>query len=324
VTSTQARSSSVISGLSRARKGVGLGGRGEGTPRPRRRFSYRSVTLAALVLPSVVLVALIYGYPAVEALIQSLHNGNLVQTGMFVGFANYILDFHNSVFWQAAIFTVIYCIVGVFGSWIVGLGLALLLRQRIHTPGLFKTLLLLPWIVPVVVTATSWKWLVASPTSWVPRIAENIGLGQLLFLDSPGLAKTIVIAYKVWLSFPFMMLMASAALAGVPDDIYEAARVDGASSWQQFRRLTLPMIARSTYISWILMFIFCIGDFQSIYLLTGGGPVNSTSTLIVLSYETIFGNFQTGPGIAIGFVMMLVSVLISVVLFRRIRKVQIS
>ena len=140
-------------------------------------------------------------------------------------------------------------------------------------------LLLLPWIVPVVVSATAWKWLVASPTSWVPRIAENIGLGQLLFLDSPGLAKTIVIAYKIWLSFPFMMLMASAALAGVPSDIYEAARVDGASSWQQFRRLTMPMIARSTYISWILMFIFCIGDFQSIYLLTGGGPVNSTSTL---------------------------------------------
>ncbi len=144
------------------------------------------MTLAALVLPSVVLVALIYGYPAVEALIQSLHNGNLVNTGMFVGFQNYSIDFHNSVFWQSAIFTVIYCIVGVFGSWIVGLGLALLLRQRIHTPGLFKTLLLLPWIVPVVVTATAWKWLVASPTSWVPRIAENIGLGQLLFLDSPG------------------------------------------------------------------------------------------------------------------------------------------
>jgi multiple sugar transport system permease protein len=324
VTSTQARSTGVISGLARARKGVGLGGRGEQSPRPRRRFSYRNVTLAALVLPSVVLVALIYGYPAVDALIESLHNGNLVQTGMFVGLQNYTLDFHNPVFWQSAEFTVLYCIVGVFGSWIVGLGLALLLRQKIHTPGLFKTLLLLPWIVPVVVTATAWKWLIATPASWVPRLTQDLGLGQVLFLTSPGLAKTIVCLYKVWLSFPFMMLMASAALAGVPDDIYEAARVDGASSWQQFRGITLPMIARSTYISWILMFIFCIGDFQSIYLLTGGGPVNSTSTLIVLSYETVFGNFQTGPGIAIGFVMMLVSVLISVVLFRRIRKVQIS
>ena len=178
--------------------------------------------------------------------------------------------------------------------------------------------------MPVVVTATAWKWLVATPASPVPRIAQDLGLGQLLFLDSPGLAKIIVCVYKVWLSFPFMMLMASAALAGVESDLYEAARVDGASSWQQFRRITLPMIARSTYISWILMFIFCIGDFQSIYLLTGGGPVNSTSTLVVLAYETVFGNFQTGPGVAIGIIMTLVSVLVSVVLFRRIRKVQIS
>ena len=79
----------------------------------------------------------------------------------------------------------------------------------------------------------------------MPRLAQDLGLGQLLFLDSPGLAKIIVCVYKIWLSFPFMMLMASAALAGVEDDLYEAARVDGASSWQQFRRITLPLIARS-------------------------------------------------------------------------------
>ena len=99
--------------------------------------------------------------------------------------------------------------------------------------------------------------------------------------------------------------------------------MDGANGWQLFRRITLPMIARSTYISWILMFIFCIGDFQSIYLLTGGGPVGSTNTLVVLAYETVFGNFQTGPGLAIAVMMTLVSVLVSVVLYRRIKKVEI-
>jgi len=324
VTSTQARSSSVLNGLSRARKGVGLGGRGEKTPRPPRRFFNRTITLALLVIPSVVLVVLIYGYPAIYAAYQSLHNGNLVEVGEYVGLQNYSLVLHDPVFWQSVEFTAIFCVVGVFGSWAVGLALALLLRKRIHAPGFFKTLLLLPWVVPVVVTATSWKWLVATPSSPVPRITQDLGLGQLLFLASPGLAKVIVCVYKVWLSFPFMMLMASAALAGVEEELYEAARVDGASSWQQFRRITLPMIARSTYISWVLMFIFCIGDFQSIYLLTGGGPVQSTSTLVVLAYETIFGNFQTGPGIAIGFMMMLVSVVVAVVLFRRIRKAATS
>lgn len=324
MTSTKTGPSNVLSGLARARKGVGLGGRSEHQPRPPRRFSNRIITLALLVFPSVFLVVLIYGYPAVYAVLQSLHNGNLVNTGTYVALQNYWTDVHNPVFWQAVRFTVVFCVVGVFGSWVVGLGLALLLRKRMHARSFFKTLLLLPWIVPVVVTATAWNWLVATPSSPVPRLAQDLGFGQLLFLDSPGLAQFIVCVYKVWLSYPFMMLMASAALAGVEEHLYEAARVDGAGAWQLFRRITLPLIARSTYISWILMFIFCIGDFQSIYLLTGGGPVSSTNTLVVLAYVTVFGDFQTGPGVAIGIIMLLVSVVVSVILFRRIKKVQIS
>jgi multiple sugar transport system permease protein len=324
VTIKQTGSSSILNGLSRARRGVGLGGGSEHTHQSPRRFSKRSITLASLVLPSVLLVVLIYGYPAIYAALQSVHNGNLVDVGQYVGLQNFRIDLDNPAFWQAVEFTVIFCLVGIFGSWAVGLALALLLRKRIYGRGFFKTLLLLPWVVPVVVTSTAWQWLVATPTSPVPRLAQEFGLGQLLFLDTPGLAKIIVCVYKVWLSFPFMMLMASAALAGVEEELYEAARVDGAGAWQQFRLITLPMIARSTYISWVLMFIFCIGDFQSIYLLTGGGPVGSTSTLVVLAYETIFGNFQTGPGIAIGFMMTLLSVLVSVVLFRRIKKIEVS
>lgn len=283
----------------------------------------RRLVLWLLVLPSVILVTLIYGYPLIYAAFQATHNGSLLNAGAFVGLANFSAAFNNPQFWQSAEFTLIFCVVGVFGSWAVGLGLALLLRQRVHARGLFKTLLLLPWIVPVVVSSTAWNWLVATPGSAVPTIAHGLGLGTLLFLDQPFLAKILVCAFKVWLSFPFMMLMASAALAGVDNNLYEAARVDGATGWQQFRRITLPMIARSTYISWVLMFIFCISDFQSIYLLTGGGPLNATSTLVVLSYLTVFNNFQTGPGVAIGFIMTVVSVVVAVGLFRQIKRVKV-
>ena len=276
-----------------------------------------------LVLPSIVFVTLIYGYPLIYAGFQSTHNGSLLNAGSFVGISNFRADLNNPVFWQSAEFTLVFCVVGVFGSWVIGLGLALLLRKRVHAKGLFKTLLLLPWIVPVVVSSTAWNWLVATPGSPVPVMASHLGLGLLLPLDQPFQAKVLVCLFKVWLSFPFMMLMASAALAGVNNDIYEAARVDGATGWQQLRRITLPVIARSTYISWILMFIFCIGDFQSIYLLTGGGPVSATSTLVVLSYLTVFNNFQTGPGIAIGFMMTVVSVVVALGLFRQIRRVQV-
>ena len=99
--------------------------------------------------------------------------------------------------------------------------------------------------------------------------------------------------------------------------------MDGATSWQQFAWITLPMIARSTYISWILMTIFCVNDFPTIFLLTGGGPVDATNSLVVLAYRTVFQNFQAGPGVAIAFLMTLVLVVISVLLYRQIRKASV-
>ena len=216
-----------------------------------------------------------------------------------------------------------FTLVGVFGSWVVGLALALLLKTRIPSKGAFKVLLLLPWVVPVVVSATSWNWLVATPQSPLPILAQWLGLGNVLFLADPLLAQVMVCIFKVWISFPFMMMMMAAALESVDKNVYEAAKVDGASRWEELTHITLPMISRSTYISWILMTIFCVNDFSTIFLLTGGGPVNATQTLVVLAYLTVFQNFQTGPGVAIAFLMTLVLIVVSVVLYRRIKEVQI-
>jgi ABC-type amino acid transport system permease subunit len=156
------------------------------------------------------------------------------------------------------------------------------------------------------------------PQSPLPLLAKHLGLGNVLFLADPTLAQVTVCIFKVWVSFPFMMMMAS-ALTSIDANIYEASRVDGASGWQTFRLVTLPMIARSTYISWILMTIFCVNDFPTIFLLTGGGPVNSTQTLVVLAYTNVFQNFQTGPGVAMAFLMTIVLVAVSVTLYRQVR-----
>jgi multiple sugar transport system permease protein len=121
-----------------------------------------------------------------------------------------------------------------------------------------------------------------------------------------------------------MMMMMSSALTSVDHSVYEAAKVDGATNWQTFRSITLPLISRSIYISWILMTIFCVNDFPTIFLLTGGGPTNATSSLVVMAYRTVFQDFQTGPGVAIAFLMTLVLVVVSVVLYRQIRKVNIE
>lgn len=317
--------STLTQRLERAHRGVGVRGPGRPVPVTRRRGRRGSViTLLLLALPSLILLLLINLYPLLYAGMQSVRSGNLIGLGKFVGLANYVDVLQNPDFWSSARFTVIFTVVGVFGSWVVGLALAMLLRTRIPAGGVFKMLLLLPWVVPVVVSATAWNWLVATPQSPLPIMANAIGLGNVLFLADPLLAQITVCVFKVWISFPFMMMMMSSALASVDTGVYEAAKVDGATGWQAFRTITMPLISRSTYISWILMTIFCVNDFPTIFLLTGGGPVNATTSLVVMSYRTVFQNFQTGPGVAIAFLMTLVLVVISVVLYRQIRKVTIE
>lgn len=314
-------STSVTSSLKRAATGVGASGRGASQPlRPRRRRSRGALTLVLLVAPSVFLLLLINAYPVIYAGFQSVHNGSLIATGDFVGLSNFTDVLQAPTFWKAAGFTLVFTVVGVFGSWIIGLGLALLLRSKVPAAGTFKVLLLLPWIIPVVVSTTAWNYLVATPDSPVPAVFEALGWGTPLFLADPTLAAVMVCVFKVWVSFPFMMLMTSASLAAVDENVYEASGMDGASKWQQFRLMTLPLIARSTYISWILMTIFCVNDFPSIYLLTGGGPVDATTSLVVLAYRRVFQDFQTGPGVAIAFLMTITLVIVSVVLYRQIRK----
>ncbi len=314
-------STTAQSGLARARRGLAPGGSGGGTLNRKSKLSGQTRrTFFWLLLPSIVLLILINGYPLIYAGVQATHDGSLIDTGNFVGFDNFATVLTAPAFWKAAQFTLWFTIVGVFGSWLVGLGLALLLRTKIPAGGTFKVLLLLPWVVPIVVSSTAWNWLVATPDSLIPSIFRNLGLGTPLFLADPHLAAVMVMIFKVWVSFPFMMMMISAALASVDTTVYEAASMDGASKWQQFTQITLPMIARSTYISWILMTIFCVNDFPTIYLLTGGGPVDATTSLVVLAYRSVFQDFQTGTGVAIAFLMTLTLVIVSVFLYRQIRK----
>jgi multiple sugar transport system permease protein len=324
----------VTERFQQAKRGVGAGGRGPVAPRrgnAKSPLGRAGLTLALFALPSLILLVLLNLFPVVYSFIQSLQNGTpstLPTDAPFVGFQNYIGVVTSPGFLQAARFTLIFTIAGVFGSWLVGLALALLLRTKIPGNGVFKVLLLLPWIVPVVVSATAWNWLVATPQSPVPVILSAIGIQNANFLGDPVLAQVVVCIFKVWISFPFMMMMMSSALASVDTNVYEAARMDGASGWQAFTGVTLPIISRTTYISWVLMTIFCVNDFPTIFLLTQGGPstgvTGATTSLIVLAYQSAFQNLQTGPATAIAFLMTAVLVIVSTVLYRQIQKVNIE
>ncbi|MCX5579651.1 carbohydrate ABC transporter permease [Kaistia terrae] len=276
--------------------------------------------MTGLALPAIVLMVVVNAYPVIYAGIQAVHDGDLLGLGNFVGFANFQDALTDPLFWRSARFTVIFSLCGVFGSWIIGFALALMLKPDFAGKNLFKILLLLPWIVPIVVSSMSWNWLTATPGSLLPMLAADLGFGRVMFLADPTMAMITVCIFKIWISYPFMMMMMSAALEGIEPNINEAARVDGANARQRLRYIVLPMTARSTYISWILMAMFSVNDFATIYLLTGGGPVNSTTSLIVLAYRSVFQDFRPGFGVAISFLMTAALVTMSVILLRQMRK----
>ncbi len=278
-------------------------------------------------LPSLILLILLNLFPVIYSFLQSLQQGTpstLPWETPFVGFQNYLDVLTSDQFVQSAIFTLIFTVVGVFGSWIIGLLLALLLRTRIPGGGVFKVLL----SAALDRAGGGVRDVLELPgrDAAEPRPDDPLGARprRRELPRRPVLAQVVVCIFKVWISFPFMMMMMSSALASVDTNVYEAAKMDGATSWQAFRGVTLPIISRTTYISWVLMTIFCVNDFPTIFLLTQGGPVNATTSLIVLAYQYAFQNLQTGPATAVAFMMTAVLVIISTVLYRQIQKADVE
>ena len=273
-----------------------------------------------MLVPSIILIVLTNAYPLLYAVKAAFYGGSLIGPSAFVGLQNFRQPLHDPAFWQAVQFTGLYVLVAVLGSWAFGLGIALILRMNFPGRAAFRALLLLPWVVPIVVSVTSWSFLVGTLISPADQLANLLGLGHPLFLADPALAVATVCAYKIWISYPFMMVAMGSALETVDPSVYEAARIDGAGRFAIFRRVTLPLIARPTYISWIVLGIFTVNDFPSVFLLTGGGPGNSTQTLVIYAYNLVFEEFQPGPGIVVAFAITAIMIAVSAVLFRLIRR----
>ncbi|WP_240930792.1 carbohydrate ABC transporter permease [Isoptericola sp. BMS4] len=295
-------------------------------PRQRGRGLHpgRKKTMAAMLAPSIILLVALNAYPLFYAANQSLRDGGIAGPGELVGLENYSTALQDPAFWQAVRFTLLFTVLSVFVAWVVGMGLALVLRRDFPGRSAFKVLLLLPWVVPVVVSTTSWNFLVATPSSPIPTLLRALGFGDVQILANAGSAMAIVIIFKIWGTFPFMMMMMSSALQAVDGSVEEASRLDGASRWQRVRHIILPITAKPIYISWVLASIFTINDFPSVYLLTGGGPTGSTSTLVVFAYRLVFQDFRTGYGVAVAFLITAALIAISIYFFRRIYRAPVN
>lgn len=270
-----------------------------------------------MLIPSILIIGVIILYPFATGVVYSLWEGSLIRLEEFVWLQNYIDLLGMSDFHHALQFSAIFAVSSVIASYSIGLGLALLLNQEMPGRGLFRVALLLPWIIPSVVSVASWRWMIADQNGIVNQALDLAGIGPIFFLSSEGWAMFSVIMIKVWRSFPFMMVSCLAALQSIDQSIYEAAKIDGAGRWQTFRDITFPQIKGISVVMWILMTIWSVNDFETPWLLTQGGPSNATSNLIVLSYKYTFTRSDVGIGSAIAVVSMLVLMALALLMLRR-------
>ena len=273
-----------------------------------------------LLLPSILLIFIIELYPFIIGTSYSLHKGTLLKTGAFIGLDNYVHLFNSPDFYHSLYFSFVFAFFNVLFSYLSGLGLALFLNLDFPGRGFCRVALLVPWIVPAIVSIVSWKWLIADRGGLANIILQAFGIGPIYFLSESGWAMVAVTVIKIWRSFPFMMLTLLAALQVIDRNLYEAAKLDGANAWRLFWHITLPHLRNISIVQAILMVIWSINDFETPYLLTQGGPSNATENLILLSYRYTFGRNDVGRGSAVALLTLVLLMVLATLIMRQQRR----
>ena len=258
-----------------------------------------------MALPLLFLAALV-GYPLVYGVLLSLEDRSVGKVGHFVGLQNFITDFHDPVFWRVAINTFVYTICATLLKMVGGLALALAMNQHFRMKNVVRALLLLPFIVPTVLSTVAWMWMLDPAFSVVNRLL--IGLGMTppgpSWLANPTLAMFSIIMINTWRGLPFYGITLLAGLQTVPPELYEAATIDGASGWHRFRYVTLPLLKPIILIVTLFSVIFTFADFQLPYVLTHGGPQNATNLFATYAFDIGMGAGQLGLGASVALMML--------------------
>jgi multiple sugar transport system permease protein len=276
---------------------------------PRRRMSGAWLPYL-LVIPILAFEGVFVLYPIVKGILTSFKSQQLGATGSFT-FSNYSRMFADPVFWQVVRVTLIFTAAVVVFMLVVGLFIAMLLNWSFRGRGFVRGVLAIPWALPDIPVVLTFLLMMDPNFGVINRMASWLpGLGHhYAFLTSPHLAFASIVVITVWKGFPFYALITLSALQAVPDDLIEAAKVDGAGRIRRFRSVVLPGIAPTLSLLAVLAFIFSLQQFSLIYLSTGGGPGQSTTTLSILIYNQAFQFFNYSYASAIAVVGLILSVI---------------
>ena len=258
------------------------------------------------MLPAMLFLVLFLAYPLVKGIWISFTDATIGKTGEFVGLENYEWLGDDSVYWLSVFNTLLYTFVASIIKFAIGLYLALLLNQHLPFRSLIRALILIPFIVPTVLSAIAFWWIFDSQFSIISWSLKNMGLikDNINFLGDANWARACVIFANIWRGVPFIAITLLAGLQTVSPALYEAATLDGATPWQLFRNVTYPLLTPIIAVVMTFSVLFTFTDFQLIWAMTRGGPVNSTHLMATLSYQRAILGGKLGEGAAIATTMI--------------------
>ena len=275
-----------------------------------------------MLTPPVLFLVAFLGYPFIYGVYLSFFHKEVAQTASFVGFDNFVKLYNDPIFWQAVRNTIIFTGVATIVKASGGLGMALVMNQSFKLKSFARAMLLLPFIVPTVLSTVAWQWILDPGMGLFNRLLMVSGLAERgpSWLGTPTMAMISIIMVNTWRGLPFFGISILAGLQTIPVELHESATIDGAGTWGRFRYVTLPSLMPVILIVTVFSIVITFFDFQLVYVLTGGGPANSTHLMATYAYSLSMGAGQMGLGSAVALSMVPVLGLLLVALTFFVRK----
>jgi multiple sugar transport system permease protein len=288
-------------------------------PRPKYRPLEDERWLAFfLMAPALLLLALFIAYPFIEGIWLAVTNSRVGVRGQFVGFANFVKIWNDSIFRTSVYNTVLYTVVTTIFKLGLGLWLAVLLNRHFRGKAMVRAFILLPFIIPTVLSTFAWKWMFDPTFSVLNWLLFKIGLitGRINWLGDPDLAMLSIIIVNIWRGVPFFAISLLAGLQTISPELHEAAAIDGANFWQRFRHITLPMLSPVIFYSVIVGIIGSFQVFNAAFVMTQGGPGNATLFYVLYLYRKAWESLAMGYASALAWVLFVIVLILTLVQFR--------
>jgi multiple sugar transport system permease protein len=297
-----------------------------GPTRARQGRRREGVAKLLFVVPAALAIVALFGYPVVKNLLMSFQEYTLKTffTGQapWVGVVNYATVLKDEVFSKAVVNTALFTIGSILGQFVIGLLLALFFHKNFPLNGILRALFLLPWLIPLIVGSAAWRAILEQDSGILNVTLENLGIisNPVPWLTSPNVALLSVILVNIWLGIPFNLTLLYSGLQDIPDELYEAGALDGATGWKAFWHITWPNLRAVVSVVLMLGVIYTLKVIDIILGLTQGGPANATQTIATQSYQRSFIQFKFGEGAALSNILIVISLAFAVIYLRVSRR----